>query len=151
MPTPANPEDLHRLIYCSTINFDETHVPFTSEIQSILERSRSHNPTRGITGALMTGGSRFAQVLEGTLSDLVGLYGRIARDRRHREVLLLAIEPVGHRHFQDWSMAYVSQADQAEIPLSSRPAGSNLSGPSVSGAGVLALLRYVLTPDMRED
>ena len=48
-------------------------------------------------------------------------------------------------------MAYVSQEDQAEIPLSSRPAGSNLSSPSVSAAGVLALLRYVLTPESRED
>ncbi|WP_458097057.1 BLUF domain-containing protein [Roseomonas sp. WA12] len=151
MPTSVDPENLHRLIYCSTMDFDATHVPFTSEIQSILERSRSHNPTSGITGALMAGESRFAQVLEGTLSDLVSLYGRIARDRRHRDVLLLTIEPARRRHFQDWAMAYVSQEDQAEIPLSSRPPGSNLSGSSVSGAGVLALLRYVLTPDRRGD
>lgn len=135
---------LHRLIYYSVMSFPRQPMPFTAEIQAILEWSRAYNPTVGITGALMAGEDRFAQVLEGPLGAVRALAGHILCDPRHRQLTLLSSEPVESRAFPDWSMAFVSQADQAELPLSTRPPGSDLSQGSVTADGLLALLRYVV-------
>ena len=132
---------LHRLIYRSTLNFDPAFVPYTKEIWDILNWSRAYNPTVGITGALMVSATHFSQVLEGPLSALRPLFGNIACDGRHRLVTHLQCEPAHDRYFGDWSMAYVSEEWQADVPLSARQPGLPSPVEARSAEGTLTLLR----------
>ena len=135
---------LHRLVYCSTIDFDATSAPYTHEIWEILNWSRAYNPTAQVTGALMVSATHFAQVLEGPLDSLRPLFGNIACDTRHRLVTHLQCEPAIDRHFGDWSMAYVSEEWGVDVPLSVRRPELSLFAASVSADRVLALLRYLV-------
>ena len=141
---------IHQLIYRSHIEFEASTLPFAEQVQSILEWSREYNPTVGITGALMVSDGYCAQVLEGPLDALRLLYGNIACDPRHSRVLLIQRRLIQHRTFANWSMAYISDQMQSEMPLSERPHGSSLDDPSVSGPGILALLRYLVNGDQGE-
>lgn len=135
---------LHRLIYCSTINFDATFAPYTHEIWEILNWSRAYNPTVGVTGALMVSTTHFAQVIEGPFDRLRPLFGNIACDNRHRIVTHLQCEPAADRCFGDWSMAYVSAEWGTDVPLSVRRPDPSLSSASASAERVFALLRYLV-------
>ena len=50
----------------------------------------------------------FAQVLEGTETEVRGLYEKIASDPRHDSLELREAEPVGARAFGRWAMALVA-------------------------------------------
>ncbi|WP_338661762.1 BLUF domain-containing protein [Pararoseomonas sp. SCSIO 73927] len=138
---------LFRLVYKSTSNISASRLPFNEDIQGILEWSRTHNPKYGLTGALMASEGQFAQVLEGERETLRTLFGKIACDPRHRFPTLLQFEPSDVRFFGDWSMAFVDEERQLQVPLSSRPAGSDLSLPSVSASGILSLLKFLVRED----
>jgi len=137
-------DSLYRLIYFSHTSPGTPDTPFTAEIEQILNWSRAYNPTVGVTGALLASSGRFAQVLEGPFHALRPLFGNIACDPRHRSVTLLQFGAVSERHFGNWSMAFVDEDRHRPIPLTSRPPGSDLGGPSVSSVGILELLRYLL-------
>lgn len=78
-------------------------------IESILERSRSHNLEHGITGVLCIheGGDVFLQALEGGRAAVNELYAEIVRDSRHRDVTLLDYAEVDARRFASWGMGIV--------------------------------------------
>ena len=78
-------------------------------LESIFERSRSHNLEHGITGVLCVyeGGSVFLQALEGSRAEVNALYGAIVRDPRHRDVLLLDYAEIDERLFGGWRMGSV--------------------------------------------
>jgi hypothetical protein len=70
----------------------------------------------------------FVQVLEGPRSEVTSLYGRIARDPRHKHVFVLHESMVGNRMFPDWRMGFVATQTQAlrtltgYFPLGAGPA-----------------------------
>ena len=74
------------------------------ELVVILKQSKLNNPDLGVTGVLCFSAGIFLQVLEGGRTPVSGLYNRIARDPRHRDVVLLSYEEVEERRFAGWSM-----------------------------------------------
>ncbi len=104
-----------RLIYRSrlTIPADDLKV----EVAKILSAARTKNPGLGITGALVIWEDNVVQTLEGEESAVRGLYDTIHADPRHRQVELVETSPGVERTFARWSMARVSEDDDADIPL----------------------------------
>jgi hypothetical protein len=78
------------------------------ELQSILRHAQAANPKLGLTGALCFADGIFIQVLEGGRDAVNRVYLRIAADPRHKDVVLLAYEEIGERHFAGWSMGLVN-------------------------------------------
>ena len=59
------------------------------------------------------------QTLEGDEGVVRGLYDTIAVDPRHQDVELVEESPGVERTFARWSMAQVSDSDEADIPIDS--------------------------------
>ena len=97
---------LVRLLYAS-----RPTAPMTPPLlDSILERSRAHNPKHGITGILCYSDRLFIQVLEGSRDEVCELYNTIARDDRHEQVRILSFEEIRERRFGGWTMGQVNLA-----------------------------------------
>ena len=106
---------LHRLVYYSRNRLPGDADAHAAAIREILAASRRNNQRADVTGALMFNAGCFGQVLEGPRLAIEATFERIQRDPRHGEVSLLAFEPVAHRTFTNWSMAFVgAEADGAQ-------------------------------------
>lgn len=126
-------DPIYRLVYYSRNRLDEDRAHCLETLRAILEKSRRNNARCDITGALMFNAGCFAQVLEGPLHQLEDTFERIQQDERHGDVSLLALEPVEHRSFGQWSMGFVgaSLEDAARFEEVARLSGfdpSRLSG-----------------------
>jgi len=122
-----NPSKLTHLIYSSTA-VAGLEVP---DLKGILERARRKNAQRSITGMLLHTSGSFFQVLEGEESALRELFAIISADQRHTKVTRIIHEPIAHRSFGEWTMAF-SEVDASELTAI---AGSNdffQSGDSLS-------------------
>lgn len=95
---------VYQIIYSS-----ESSTPMQWEdLEEILERARSSNFRKGITGALLYVDGVFLQILEGERACLQELMERIFKDVRHEKVTILKAGEVDTAAFADWKMAYVS-------------------------------------------
>ena len=79
-----------------------------TDIQGLLERARSNNSARGITGMLLFIEGSFFQVLEGEAAVVDEIYEVIARDPRHDRVTQIIREPIAQCSFGEWSMGFAS-------------------------------------------
>jgi hypothetical protein len=88
-----------------------------AEIQELLERARTNNVAKGITGMLLFIEGSFFQVLEGDAAAVDRTYEVIARDVRHDRVTRIIREPIAQRSFGDWSMGFaaVERADAQRL------------------------------------
>ncbi len=77
-----------------------------NDLPGLLAAARKANAIRGVTGMLVYINGNFLQVIEGEEDVIDGLFNKINGDPRHKEVLLLAREPIAARHFSDWSMGF---------------------------------------------
>ncbi len=93
---------LHSLIYFSLARGNAAS-PMTS-LRTILSQSQTRNAQAGITGALLSCGGFFLQVLEGSPAAVLETYQRIANDTRHHSPALLWEGPIIARQFPRWSM-----------------------------------------------
>ena len=100
--------DIVHLTYCSHATNSGNKAEFERDLLGILDRSRAYNLLHEITGALMTGGGMFAQVVEGPSAAVENLYARIMRDKRHDRVLTLQHTLVHVRLFGRWPIAFLS-------------------------------------------
>lgn len=77
-----------------------------SELTALLEQSRAKNSALGVTGVLLHRDGTFMQVLEGEEDVVRPLYGRIAHDERHADVVNVwgSLSPT--RRFGEWSMGF---------------------------------------------
>jgi adenylate cyclase len=92
---------MKRMAYMS--NFARPLSP--EEIDQIGVQASRRNGLDGITGALLTLGSVFFQIIEGDERAIDDLYTRVLRDDRHTDIICLRTEPdATHRLFPDWSM-----------------------------------------------
>jgi len=73
-------------------------------VQAIAAHSETKNAPRDISGALLSVGPYFMQLLEGELADIVALYEHIRDDVRHTEVKCLLCKNVNKRLFPQWGM-----------------------------------------------
>jgi hypothetical protein len=87
-------------------------------VDALIARAAEQNATLGVTGILMTSGKLFYQVIEGPEAAIDALFGRIAADPRHQDVLLLDEETdVTERIFADWSLRKIDLDERADRRL----------------------------------
>jgi hypothetical protein len=94
-------------------------TPFTrSELTDLLEKSRVNNAALDISGMLLYKDGNFMQVLEGDEVAVRTLYDKVARDPRHRGLLVLLQGTLTERQFPDWSMGFrdLNAADVLAVP-----------------------------------
>lgn len=93
------------LKYISYVS-EQSHSISENDIEKLLEKSRSKNLTKGITGILIYFEGVFTQFLEGPEQEIDSLYKQIRTDRRHRNLRELFSGASTDRFYADWSMAY---------------------------------------------
>lgn len=93
---------MHQIIYMSQA---KESMPLTTLVV-ILMQARALNEQHHITGMLVYGQGQFMQLIEGEEAAVTGLYERISRDPRHRNVFKLADKAIAERSFSQWSMAF---------------------------------------------
>jgi hypothetical protein len=104
-----------RLIYRSRLQLPEEDRK--DGVANILGTARRKNPALGITGALVVWDDNVVQTLEGEETAVRGLYDTIHQDPRHEQVELVETSEGVDRAFPKWSMAWVSDDDQPDLPL----------------------------------
>ena len=127
---------LVRLLYASRA----VAAPQADTINAIMRQSHAHNPAQGITGILCHSDQVYMQVLEGGRDAINALYGKIACDPRHRDVVLLHYEEINERHYAGWTMG---KANLARINPSTLLRFSDMPGLNphkMSGKNSLALI-----------
>ena len=131
---------LVRLLYASRA----TEAITPSFVESILARSRTHNPELGITGLLCYTGDVFLQVIEGGRNEVSKLYNVIVRDPRHRDVTMLHFEEIGARRFSNWTMGQVNLAKVNPSTLLKYSEMPGLDPFRLGGSVSLALLEEMI-------
>jgi hypothetical protein len=92
------------LIYVSSA----THLMGNDELLDILHVSVKNNGPTDVTGLLLYQGGNFMQVLEGPEEGVMTIFGKIKEDDRHKDIILISVEPIKEREFSDWQMAFVN-------------------------------------------
>ena len=93
---------MFQLVYVSTAT-----VSFSDDdLTALLEKSRTNNRPKWITGMLLHHAGCFLQVLEGEEAAVRALAARIANDPRHGQFVVLHEEHTDQRLFPDWSMGF---------------------------------------------
>jgi Sensors of blue-light using FAD len=116
----------------------------TEALVAILRKSKSNNPSQGITGVLCCSGGIFLQVLEGGRGAVNRLYARIVADRRHTDVELLSYEEIGERRFAGWAMGQVDMSRLNPALLLKYSESATLDPYAVSGAVSMALFQELM-------
>lgn len=93
---------MHQVIYISTARPGIT----STDVEAILATSRANNRRDGITGLLISDGTRFLQAFEGETGRVEATFQRIKADPRHRATVLLSSKSVVERQFGVWEMAF---------------------------------------------
>ena len=83
-----------------------TYFPSKTQLEDLLDWSRTYNAQHGITGLLLYSEGRFIQVIEGAEAVILPLYDSIRQDLRHQHIFTLSEGPGSHRWFADWHMAF---------------------------------------------
>ena len=131
---------LVRLLYASRAVDDK----LADVIQSIMQQSREHNPQRGITGILCHSDQVFMQVLEGGREAINALYGRILRDKRHTDVVLLHYEEISERRYAGWTMGQANLCKINPSIMLKYSALPELNPHRMSGKMSLALIEELM-------
>ena len=91
-----------------------------AEYDKLMATCLRNNPTRDITGVLISHSGWFLQVLEGSAANVNSLFKVIEKDPRHSDFLLLRFNAVVSRDFRDWSMASIEVDEQRFINLANQ-------------------------------
>ncbi len=95
------------LVHCIYTSAESTDFN-EEDIFSLLEKSRSNNASLDVTGMLLYEKGSFFQVLEGPEDQVLPLFEKIAKDKRHQRVVKIIYEPIEARDFSDWTMGYAA-------------------------------------------
>lgn len=95
---------LYQLMYSS----QSTSEPSMDALKLLLERARSQNAARNVTGALFFVDGVFVQILEGERDVVKQLVAQIGQDPRHRELTVITERLIVQRVFTAWRMAWIS-------------------------------------------
>jgi hypothetical protein len=109
-------------------------------IHHIIQQAQAHNPQHGITGILCHSERVFMQVLEGGRESINALYGKILRDPRHTDVVLLHYEEISERRYACWTMGQANLAKVNASILLRFSALPELNPHAMSGKNSLALI-----------
>ena len=94
-------EDLQCIIYVSKSAALDDGI-----LTKILAISRAWNFEHNITGILLYNDGNFMQVLEGPGNEIKSIFEKIKKDKKHKEVSLIACKNVKCRSYSEWSMAF---------------------------------------------
>lgn len=118
---------LCRAIYVSrAVGQAGTSLLSVAEILGVSERN---NRRDRLTGALLYHDGWFLQALEGARIDIDRLMTRLRADPRHRDIRVLAYDPVDRRAFPDWSMGQAVVTPRI-APLLARQPMDGLGAPA---------------------
>ncbi|MFZ6749262.1 BLUF domain-containing protein [Undibacterium sp. Ren11W] len=131
---------LVRLLYASRATDDK----LCEMLQSIIQQSREHNPQHGITGILCHSDQVFMQVLEGGREAINTLYGKILRDPRHTDVVLLHYEEIAERRYSGWTMGQANLSKINPSIMLKYSALPELNPHRMSGKMSLALIEELM-------
>ncbi len=96
-----------QVVLCSRIvDLQDTHR-LEQDIDDIVRYAQTKNAKLGVTGALLTDRASFAQVIEGPIASIEGMYSRIVDDKRHHGVELLQYVTTHVRLLPLWPLAFV--------------------------------------------
>lgn len=131
-----------QLIYCSRIVDPRDANRLEQDIGDIVRHAQVANAGSGITGALLTDRTSFAEVIEGPIASIEGMYSRIVDDKRHHGVELLQYVATHVRLLPLWPLAFVEVGRIPEVgTINGR---STPSDRRRACASVLAALRPLL-------
>ena len=110
---------LRRLIYASRFT---GQGDFGEAVRAIVNASIQNNRLVDVTGYLPAGEGLFLQWLEGPATAVEETYTRIARDKRHADLVNIDDSQTERRRFRDWNMGQhrlgaVDQALLSEVGL----------------------------------
>ncbi|MFT6614151.1 MAG: hypothetical protein ACJAXR_000114 [Halopseudomonas sp.] len=110
--------DLIRIVYISRATFpiSSANDGIEPTVARILSTSRTNNRRNGLVGMLYYGDGCFFQCLEGETSKVQALYKTLLKDPRHKDLKIIASEPIKRLSFPDWCMKYVP-VDQHMLKL----------------------------------
>lgn len=94
---------VYRMIYRSRPTLTVADK-LNDEVDRIIESSVYRNYSVGLTGLLISAKGFFVQALEGGCNEVRSTYGRIALDRRHRDLCIICQGFVQNRLFAEWAM-----------------------------------------------
>ncbi|NNC48662.1 MAG: BLUF domain-containing protein [Sphingomonas sp.] len=75
-------------------------------IDDLVARCRDYNTETGITGSVIVGGNRFAEIIEGDCEEVTATFRRICRDRRHLAIVMLGKRETDVRLFPGKPLDY---------------------------------------------
>ncbi|WP_440824802.1 BLUF domain-containing protein [Psychrobacter cryohalolentis] len=97
-----------RLTYVSRYNTENSNI----EVARILEQAQRNNERNGITGALVINENYFLQVIEGARPVINNLLKKLIEDKRHFSLQIIECREIEERHWNKWSMKYLTANDQ---------------------------------------
>jgi len=100
-----NVTPIYELSYCSNARHDLT----LNDIEAIVRESETNNDSSDITGCLVHLKNSFFQIIEGNKNDVLAVYSKIKKDKRHFNVEVIWEGFKGSRTFDSWAMAYVDK------------------------------------------
>jgi len=95
---------MFELIYVSTA----AKLMTKDDLQTILMESMRHNSDNNITGILLYDQGSFCQVLEGSKKEVLSIFKKIKKDKRHFNVVTISEKEIEYREFSAWSMRFVN-------------------------------------------
>lgn len=107
--------DIVQLIYCSHAIQYKDNVLFENDIKDTLIYGQIYNFMHEITGAIMTDGEMFAQVIEGPRIAVENLYSKILKDKRHSNIIKIQHTTTHVRLFNYWPIAFIKVKDMSYI------------------------------------
>ncbi|QOD60322.1 BLUF domain-containing protein [Polaribacter haliotis] len=81
------------------------NLSFT-DLENILAEANTFNSSINITGCLIYHNNSFVQILEGEKKDVLEVFSKIKKDKRHHKVNVLWENKTDKRYFEEWNMAY---------------------------------------------
>lgn len=104
----TNDSLVYQLSYKSTMakNID------IQDIEDIELEAQKYNSNSNITGCLVCKGNYFFQILEGNKSNVLGVFKKITKDHRHKDIHIISKKFTPNRLFPKWSMALISNKDK---------------------------------------
>ncbi len=140
----------YSLLYVSKTLLE--HPQAEAEVAQIVASSASRNARLGVTGALVSTSTYFAQLLEGPRSAVGELMQSINADPRHMRVRIIRTAEE-ERRFAEWSMVYTGYAsfvDRHIAPffcaLAARRCGASGTAAGLADGGVCTPAGGLMAP-----
>ena len=140
---------LYRIVYTSSCALEGSDESRVSGVATLLAAGRSHNGRSGLTSVLVLHRGRFAQVIEGSREAAEALFERIRRDRRHRDLRILAHSAVPERRFEGRPLALAGHSAEGRARLDALLEGAGADLARLEPLAFLQTLDAILAAEDR--